>query len=65
MADEFLAARIADDDTAGLGDDGAAALLNLAALAAEIIDVLRPLPRRADRERRQHGGGRHSSANGR
>ena len=37
VADERLAAGIANDDAAGLGDDGAAALLGLAPLAAEIV----------------------------
>jgi hypothetical protein len=37
----LLSAGIANDDPAGLGDDGAAALLALAALAAEVVKALR------------------------
>ena len=60
VADELLAARIADDDPAGLGDDGAAAFLDFAALAAEVLHAARPAARGARRDRRQglrRGGG--------
>ena len=41
VTDILLSAGIANDDPAGLGDDGAAALLALAALAAEVVEALR------------------------
>ena len=42
VTDILLSAGIANDDPARLGDDGAAALLGLAALATEVVEALRP-----------------------
>jgi hypothetical protein len=46
MTDILLSAGIANDDPAGLGDDGTTALLALAALAAEVVKALRSGRRR-------------------
>ena len=42
VTDILLPAGIANDDPARLGEDGAAALLDLAALATEVVEALRP-----------------------
>jgi hypothetical protein len=53
MANEGLAAGIANDDAAGFGNDGAAAFLGFVPRAAEIFQPLRPLGCGAGRNRRQ------------
>src|SRR6185312_7808061 len=58
VANELLAAGITNDDAAGFRNDGAAALLDLAALAAEVVKATRTLRGRARRDRRQRGGRR-------
>jgi hypothetical protein len=65
VTNERLAARIANDDPAGLGNDGAPALLGLAPRAAEVIEALRPLWRRARSDRCQRLGRRRRGRNGR
>jgi len=57
MPDKGLSAGIANDDSAWLGDDGATAFLNLAALVAEVVQPPRPLRGRVRRQRRQILGG--------
>jgi hypothetical protein len=57
VADERLATRIANDDSAGLGDDGATAFLNFPAFCAEIVESSRTLRRAGRRQRRQVLGG--------
>src|SRR5262249_29892269 len=55
---ELLAARIADDEPAGLHDDGAAAFLHLAALGTEVVDVAWSLRSRIRRDRCERCCGR-------
>jgi hypothetical protein len=58
VPDERLPARIAHDDAARFGDDGAATLLRLAPLGAEAFNVAWSLPCRVRRDRSQVLGAR-------
>jgi len=51
VTNERLAARIDNDDPAGLGENLAAALIALSPRAAEVIEALRSLGRRARSDR--------------
>jgi hypothetical protein len=53
VTNERLAARIADDNSAGFGEDGTAAFLALSSCAAEVVEAARLLRGCSRRNRRQ------------
>src|SRR6185437_8152361 len=56
VTDILLSAGIANDDAAGLRDDGAAAFLDLAALTTEVVEATRSLFGGAPCDRCERGG---------